>query len=311
MSDLISLKLFIRAAECGSLSQAARFSNLAVAAASRRIANLEHRYGVKLFQRSRQGMALTSAGQTFLASARAVVDQAHALDVEMADFAGGVRGTVRVQTNPSAIIQFLPADLAAYATERPDVRLDLAENVSSDIVACILAERADLGIIIAGTPTHQLETLPYRHDRLALLAPLGTIGERASIPFSEVQDQDFIGLLQTTALTQTLVAQAARADRKLRLRMQLRSFDGVCRMVEAGFGLGVLPEIAARGFARSMRLDVVPLADDWARRSMLVCFAQGAMLSKITRSLAEHLSACAEGDGAPPAHIERLSKNPD
>jgi len=298
VSDLVSLRLFVRAAECGSLSEAARMSNLAIAAASRRIANLEHRYSVKLFQRSRRGMALTGAGQAFLASARAVLDQAQAMDAEMADFAGGVRGTVRVQTCPSAIIQFLPADLAAYADECPDVRLDLAENVSSDIVAAVIAEKGDLGIIIEGTQTYQLETLPYRHDRLALLAPLGTLGDRESIPFAEVQDQDFVGLLQATALTKTLMAETAKADRKLRLRMQVRSFDGVCRMVEAGFGLGVLPEIAARGFARSMRLDVVPLADSWARRSMLICHAPGAMTSKIIKSLAEHLHGFASGDGS-------------
>jgi len=299
VSDLTSLKLFVRAADCGSLSEAARLSNLAIAAASRRIANLEHRYNVRLFQRSRQGMALTGAGQAFLANARAMLDQAQAMDAEMADFAGGVRGTVRVQTCPSAIIQFLPADLAAYADERPDVRLDLAENVSSDIVESLISEKSDLGIIIEGTQTYQLETLPYRHDRLALLAPLGTLGQRESIPFAEVQDRDFVGLLQATALTQTLMAETAKADRKLRLRMQVRSFDGVCRMVEAGFGLGVLPDIAARGFARSMRLDVVPLADDWAHRSMLICYAAGAMTSKITTSLAEHLRACAAAPISP------------
>lgn len=304
MSDLVSLKLFVRAAEKGSLSEAARLSNLAIAAASRRIANLEHRYRVMLFQRTRQGMTLTPAGQAFLANARALLDQAQAMDAEMADFAGGVRGTIRIQTNPSAIIQFLPADLAAFATERPDIRLDLAEHVSSFIVENILGERADLGIVIAGTQTHQLETLPYRRDRLALLAPLGLLGERENIPFSEVQDQDFVGLLETTAVTQTLISEAAKADRKLRLRMQVRSFDGVCRMVEAGFGLGVLPEIAARGFARSMRLDVVPLADDWAVRSMLICLAPNPRVSRLTRSLAEHLSSCARGGLAAFAHID-------
>jgi DNA-binding transcriptional LysR family regulator len=296
VSDLVSLKLFVRAAECGSLSEAARLSNLAIAAASRRIANLEHRYRVQLFQRSRQGMALTPAGQAFLASARAVLDQTQAMDAEMADFAGGVRGTIRVHVNPSAIIQFLPADLAAFANARPDIRLDLAEHVSGHIVENILGERADLGIIIGGTPTYQLETLPYRHDRLALLAPRGTLEGRTEIPFSEVQDQDFVGLLQTTSLTQTLIAEAAKADLKLKLRMQVRSFDGVCRMIEAGFGLGVLPEIAARGFARSMRLDVVPLADDWARRSMQICVAPGGLASRIARSLAEHLTTCASGE---------------
>lgn len=289
-------RLFVGAAERGSLSEAARLSNLAIAAASRRIAKLEHRHKVVLFQRSQRGMALTSAGISFLAGARALLDQAQAMNIEMADFAGGVRGTIAVQTAPSAIIQFLPADLAAFAESRPDIRLDLTEHISSDIVASLMADKAEVGIIIKGTATHRLETRPYRPDRLALLAPRGTFGNRASIPFGEVQDADFVGLLESTALTRRLIAEAAKADRKLRLRMQVRSFNGVCRMVEAGFGLGALPKIAARGFAASMHLDVVPLADEWALRRMLVGLSPAAQRSRMACTLAEHPEQCASSD---------------
>ncbi|MCT8001962.1 LysR substrate-binding domain-containing protein [Sphingomonas sanguinis] len=290
LQDLVSLRLFVRAAESGKLGEAARQGNLAIAAASRRIALLEAQFGVRLFDRSRSGLTLTPAGSALLVTARTLLEQARAIDDEMADFAGGMRGVVRLHTNPSAIIQFLPADLVSFATTRPDVRIDLEENMSAAIVEAVAANRADLGIIIGGTAQRELETMNYRRDKLALLSPRGMYGDRQSIEFSEVQDQDFVGLVGSTALTRTMLAEAAKADRALRLRVQVQSFDGVCRMVESGFGLGVLPEKAARAFARSMALDVVPLSDPWAIRQMEICLSPSVRSGSLARILAEHLT---------------------
>ncbi len=290
------MRLFVRAAETGTLSGAAEQANLALAAVSRRIALMEERMGVKLFRRSRQGLTLTPAGTALLERARLLLDQARVIEGEMADFAGGMRGTIRVQTNPSAIIQFLPRDLAQFNALRPDVRIDMEENVSSEAIAALDEGRADLAIVIGDTPTGDHETLPYRSDRLALLAPRGRLEGRERIGFAEVQDKDFVGLVSNTALTRLLVEQAARAEIALRLRMQVRSFDGVCRMVEAGFGYGILPLIAARGFAASMKLDVVPLSDDWATRRMLLCLSRDTPTTSPAHALARHLHELAEAD---------------
>ncbi|HEX7741070.1 MAG TPA: LysR substrate-binding domain-containing protein, partial [Sphingobium sp.] len=243
----------------------------------------------RLFRRSRMGLALTPAGAALLDRARALLDQARSIEGEMADFAGGMKGAIRLQTNPSAIIQFLPGDLASFAQRRPDVRIDLEENLSADVVALVSAGRADLGIVIGDIPTNQLATLPYRTDRLALLTPRGMFPGRAEIDFAEVQDQDFVGLVSATALTGKLISEAARADCTLRLRMQVRSFDGVCRMVEAGFGMGVLPLIAARGFAATMELDAIPLANHWAQRQMFLCLAPDIDRRGPAKQLADHL----------------------
>nr|WP_246543871.1 LysR substrate-binding domain-containing protein [Novosphingobium profundi] len=293
------MRLFVRAAETGTLSEASEHFHIALAAASRRIALLEERMGVKLFQRSRNGLALTSAGTALLASARELLEHVRTIEGEMADFAGGMRGTIRLQTNPSAIIQFLPADLAAFHAQRPDVRLDLEENISVDVVNAVSAGTADIGIIIGGTPTGPLRTLPYRRDRLALLAPRGALAGRETIAFAEVQDREFVGLVQATALTRRLMEQAARAEIALRLRMSVRSFDGVCRMVEAGFGYGILPLIAARGFAASMNLDVVPLADPWAVREMQLVLPPTTPPGSLVQALARHLEEVASGAEAP------------
>ena len=299
--DLTSLRLFVRAAESGKLGDAARQSNLAVAAASRRITQLEDRFGVRLFYRSRHGVRLTPAGEALLASARILLEQARAIDGEMADYAGGLKGQIRLQANTSAITQFLPADLALFSHRVPDVRIGLEEAWSAEIVAAVQADRADLGVIVEGTAAKGLATLPYRTDRLELLAPRGMFDPGlADARFTDFLNHDFVGLLEATAITRSMQAEAAAIDLALRLRVQVRSFDGVCRMVEAGFGLGVLPEGAARRFAATMDVDFRLLADGWATRRMLLCLSPTARQAGLVRTLADHLTSCAmqASDGA-------------
>ena len=80
--------------------------------------------------------------------------------------------------------------------------------------------------------------------------------------------------------------------------MQVRSFETVCRAVEARLGIGVLPRAAAGSFAPSMDLVVAPLGDDWAwRRMLLIVRAEPAAGSPLG-ALVAHLEACAAVENA-------------
>ena len=57
----------------------------------------------------------------------------------------------------------------------------------------------------------------------------------------------------------------------MKLRVQLRSFDAVCRMVEGNVGIGVVPETTAARAMRTMKLHVIELSDDWAPRNLMIC----------------------------------------
>jgi DNA-binding transcriptional LysR family regulator len=75
----------------------------------------------------------------------------------------------------------------------------------------------------------------------------------------------------------------------MRLRVRVSGFDAVCRMVEAGVGIGIVPEVAARRCRRSMRIAVIPLAEAWATRRLVLCVRQMRALAVPARRLVEHL----------------------
>ena len=92
------------------------------------------------------------------------------------------------------------------------------------------------------------------------------LAKRAKIGFAEVLDHDFVGLDRASALQRFLADKAVRIGRPLRLRVQLRSFDAVCRLVECKVGIGIVPETTARRVARTMAITAIDLSDPWAER---------------------------------------------
>jgi len=106
-----------------------------------------------------------------------------------------------------------------------------------------------------------------------------TIAERF---FQAVRDEEWISLTAGAAMLQKQQQAALAANRPLKLRMQVRSFDAVCHMVASGLGVAVLPKGASLPILKTMKLSWRPLADAWAQRRLLVATTAGARDEGVT-----------------------------
>ena len=290
--DLPDLGLFRHVVEAGSITQGARRANLALAAASTRIRNMENTLGAALLVRSRQGVVPTQAGRTLLQHARAILAEAERLREDLGAYAGGLAGQIRVLSNTNALTEFLPEALSSFLAAHPQVSVDLEERLSDEIVGLIAEGVADLGIIAGTVEAASLETFPFRKDRFVLVVARDhPLAKRTNTAFTQVLDYDFVGLDRSSALQRFLADKAARVGQPLRLRIQLRSFDAVCRMVECNVGIGIVPETTAHRVSRSMAIAVVALADAWALRDLTICVRRLRDLPPYARRLVEHLRA--------------------
>jgi DNA-binding transcriptional LysR family regulator len=289
LPDLVSLALFVRVAETRSITKAAEASHIALAAASRRMSMLEHQYGVKLLTRNARGAELTPAGRAALHRARQILAQADQLRSDMSEYATGGKGHVRIQASASAISQFLPADLASFAALAPQVVIALEERFSGEIVQALREGATDVGIVMEGTPMDGLEWFDYKVDQLVAVVPRKHPLRSRSVVFSSLLDYEFVALESATAITRLLIDQAAVARKPLRARIQVHSFAALCKMIEAGLGIGVLPEGAAKPFVAAKQLRIVALSDPWAKRHMYVCVRGYESLPAIARKLVDHL----------------------
>ena len=301
LPDLVSLALFVRSVDTKSLSKAAEQSHIALAAASRRIALLEHHYGVKLLYRSSQGVEATPAGIALAIHARTMMDHAKKMQADLSDYAKGVKGHIRIKANTSAITQYLPKDLAQFSASYPDVKIELEESRSVEIVQALREGSTDIGVVMDGVPREGLVSYEYRRDRLVAVVPRGHEFRAKRAPFEDLLKYDLVALDSSAAMMCLLSSAAAGTGQPLRLRVQVKSFESVCKLVQANLGIGVLPEAAALDFAPVMGLRLIRLADEWADRCMYVCVRDFDSLSANGRKLVEQLvgAACLRNQRSP------------
>jgi len=298
--DLADLNLFRHVVEAGSITHGAERAHLALAAASTRIRHMEETLGAALLVRTHHGVTPTHAGRTLLQHARTILRQAERLREDLGAYAGGLAGQIRVLSNTNALTEFLPEALGSFLATHPHVNVDLVEQLSDEIVGLIAEGVADLGIIAGTVDAGSLETFPFRRDRFVLVVAGGhSLAKRSKIGFAQVLDYDFVGLDRASALQRFLADKATRAGQPLRLRVQLRSFDAVCRMVECNVGIGIVPETTARWATKAMAIAAVPLTDAWAVRDLTICVRSFSQLPTHARQLVEHLRAGTSGASAP------------
>ena len=289
--DLTDLRLFLHVVEAGSITHGAERMNLAIAAASTRIRHMEVSLGTPLLSRERQGVRPTEAGRTLLHHARMLLQQADRMRGDLAEYADGLRGQVRLMSNTNALTEFLPEPLSAFLASHPQINIDLEERLSDEIVAAVADGTADVGIVAGTVEVAGLEVLPFRVDRFVLVVatnhPLSAVEQ---IAFAKVLDFDFVGLDRASALQRFLSEKAERIGRRLRLRVQLRGFDAVCRLVECNVGIGVVPATTAERHAKTMSIHRIELIDEWAVRKLTICVRHQADLPAYARELVRHLA---------------------
>ncbi|WP_436821689.1 LysR substrate-binding domain-containing protein [Variovorax sp. DT-64] len=267
--DPYSLRLFVSAARAGSIVRAAGQEHIAPSALSRRLADLEHAFGTALLVRSPRGIALTDAGRMVLARGEKIDSDLQALVREVQTQGGEVRGTVRLYANMSAVIGFLPERLRTFMAVYPGVAVSLQENDTRDVIRACLDDRADVGVGVDMSVGAGLESWPFATDPLQVVLPAGhELAKRKALSFSQALEHPLIGVHQGGALDRSLHERAAALQRPFAPTVSVSSFDAVCRMVEAGLGIAVIPRSAAAAYAGNPRFVRRPLDEPWAAREL-------------------------------------------
>ena len=292
--DLIDLRLFVAIAEARNLTRGAARVHLAPSSASHRLRLLEASIGTPLLVREPRGVSLTRAGEALLRHARQVFAQLEQMHADLAPFAAGIRGHVSLWANTHATHTFLPDSLAAFLQRYPQVSITLEEHTSPYVVMAVARGEVDVGVVAESVAGADVELIPYRADRLVLIAPADhALAQRASTLFAQVLDYPFVMLHAGSAIHTFTMNAAAALGRHLEVRIQVRSFEAVCRMVSAGVGVGLVPLGAVPAGTSRGSLAVIELDEPWAQRDLKVCVRKRESLSGFSAALL----ACLVGEG--------------
>lgn len=299
--DLTTLQLFVAVCERGSIGKAAETEFMAPSAVSKRLSDLESTVGTALLMRHARGVTPTPAGQSLLHHARSVLFSLDKMQGELAEYADGVRGHVRVHANISATVQFLPEDLGGFIRAHDAIKIDLEEHLSTEVLRAVQEGAADLGIChVGGEQAQGLQTLPYRQDRLVLIVPARhPLAQHAEMTFTDSLDWDHVGLHANSSIYRAMHAAATATGRNIRLRIRVTGLDAMCRMIHNGLGIGMMPRRAFELMRGVGDLQVIELTDGWATRHIDLVARDFSSLPVSARLLVDHLSTQAAGSVTP------------
>lgn len=226
--------------------------------------------------------------------ARTILHQIAQMRGDIGQYAKGLRASVRIFANTAAITEFLPRRLAPWMAAHPQIDIDLKERPSAEIAKCIGAGFAEIGILSSPIEMDDLTLRPFAIDRLVVVASREhSLAEQAQVRFGDLLGYHFIGL-SGGALQDHIDGHASRAGAKLKMRVQLRSFDSICQMAGARAGIGIVPESAARRCRSSTHIAIIRLREDWAIRHLSLCVRDESDLTPPAKALFDHLSQVSE-----------------
>lgn len=250
--NLLKYMAFIKTVECGSFTKAAELLNYSQSGISRMINDLETEWHVKLLERSRAGVKLTSDGLTLLPYAKNVCEDYRRLQMQIDDLNGLKTGIIRIGTIASAAEQWLPRIISRFRQDYPNIDYELLIGDYGEIEQWINDGRVDCGFICSPVMS-DLDVMILERDELLAVLPKGhPLAELPAVPIEELCKGPFM-----------LLERGARGEvselfekRGLTPDIQFKTLDdyAVMSMVECGLGLAILPGLILRRISYDVEL---------------------------------------------------------
>ncbi|QCA06286.1 LysR family transcriptional regulator [Pantoea vagans] len=291
-NKLTAIQTFIRVAEAGSFSAAARQNGMKQSAVSQQIAALEEALGVVLLHRTTRKMALTEQGHHYLQQVRQLLGAMQELEQQLRPGSQPLHGRLYIQL-PSGIGQRLMPHLIAFQQAHPALRLNIAlEDRLSDLVA----EGVDVAIRLSESPPAMLAARSLATVETVLVASPEWIARNGTLQTPDDLMRHphirFSGIATDAPLH--LVSESMRISVPVESVFRSNNSDALMQALEAGLGIGGLQTLPGADALASGRL--VRVLPDWRLpdRYLYAVFPDARFIPDKVRKLVGRLSEVVE-----------------
>lgn len=257
MLNAVHLRTLVAVLEAGTLSGAAKTLGYTTSAVSQQIVALERSVGVPLFERGPRSLWPTAAGLTMGRHAEAVIARLAEAEEDMAGYARGGAGRLRIGSFPTVGASLLPRALARFVTAHPDTELTVTDHEDPMAVAADLDEgRLDLGVVfeyphVPRSWPGDLVRRELLHEELVVLCGPAEAGEPASL--AEFAGHAWLSTRPGSAGHQNFLQLCAAAGFDPAMRFQTDDYDVIRGFVRQRLGVALVPALAL-GTDRSIHM---------------------------------------------------------
>jgi DNA-binding transcriptional LysR family regulator len=274
--DTRHMRYFVALAETLHFGHAAQRMNMSQPPFSRQISAIEKTLGVQLFERNSRNVALTPAGQHFLADCRAVLEGFDAACRDVQLVASGMKGELKLGFMMHAAHSVIPALVRLYSQARPDVRLILEERIPTDIEEMLAEGTLDAAVTFGSGPAPHLRTLLLARDRLCLIVPKGhRLAGAETIGPQSLAGERLIAAPATVAPTlRTAIGHYCAAGGVVpHFAFEPRLQHTIIRLVQEGLGVALIPQSLCDDLAEGV---VSRTLDDAPEFDVVLCAPRAA-----------------------------------
>lgn len=304
---LHQLRIFLAVAQSASLTRASKQLGLAQPSLSQQLGRLEDSVGTRLFDRARNRMELTDPGRVLLRHAMSIIKEITEAEAGLREFAAGKRSIIRIAGVNSVIKALLPDALRRCGGTRSGIEVDVHEAAPGEALEMLYSRQADIGLIAADSVAQSsvgFRQVPVMEDPYIFAVPrmveLSTI---QSLELAPATAHDVLtSCIQFDFGTQHTLRVQQWYQRVLpshRVVAHCRTYEVALELVRAGFGVCLVPALAALQLAGS--LDGVALyATDHGKRRTVAIIADQYLRLVPYKGLVEALQEAGRNVTLPP-----------
>lgn len=236
------LRAVVAIADAGGYTAAAQRLQIAQSSLSRTVQEVEHRVGVRLFERTTRRVGLTLEGEEFLGIARRLVDEFDAATNHFEGYLAGTRGSVSVAALPSLAATLLPPLLATYRRDHPEVAVTVRDGFSEEVVGLVERGEVDFAITAATTLPERLWVRHVAVDRFSCVLPTGhRLAKWGEVPWTKMRDEPFVAFEGISSIRRYTDWALSEVGVRPGPVTEARNIGAVAGLVAAGLGISAVP----------------------------------------------------------------------
>jgi len=276
----------------GSIRKAAAALRIASSAVNRQILNLEDELGVALFDRQRDGVRPTPAGELVLRHVRSTLFDFDRIRADIGDLRGLKTGEIKIAALDSLVVDFLPRVIAEFHHNYPGINYRVFALGPTDVTEELAAGRADIGVSFATREHSNVSTIVAIETGIgALVAPNHPLANRRVLRLSDCAPYPVILGHDTLPLTPLIETMLATGETPIVPKLVSNSLEMMKRAVIANLGIAFFTRLAFRREIAAGELMHIPLAETSLKRLKLgVMIPTARKLSVATAMMLEHLA---------------------
>lgn len=286
-----NFKIFADLVETKSFSKAAKLNGITQSAVSQQARSMERNFKALMIDRSQKQFNLTREGQRIYEAAKEILHGYEKLQSELEEMKKVISGTIRISTIYSIGLHELPPYIKKFLHDFPLVNVRIEYRRSNLVYEDILHNSVDFGLVAFPQKTRQIEMIPFRNDRLILIAnPNHVLAKEADVDIKTLAAHKFIGF-DPDIPTRKAVDQIFR-DYKLEITpvMEFDNIETVKRAVEIDHGIAIVPQATVLQEVRQGTLVTINFKGKEFTRPLAIMHRKGRVLTPAMKKFIEVLS---------------------